>query len=148
MSIPEFSLEGFLPPGVHACTMSELGERFGRFQRTDQRTRLFRHFEEFVRELQAAQLGVALIVNGSFTTNKLDPNDVDLILVLAADHDFSRQLRPFEYNVVSRKQVRKQYGFDLLVSAEGRPELEEYIDFFAQVRGRPELMKGLLRLEL
>lgn len=148
MAIPDFNPEGFLPPGVHACTMPEMEDRFGRFQRTDRRTRLYRHLEDFVRELRSARLGVALIVDGSFTMGTPDPNDIDLVLVLSPDHDFSRQLRPFEYNLISRRQVRKHYGFDLLLAAEGQPELEEYIEFFAQVRGRPELKKGLLRLEL
>lgn len=129
--------------------MQNLGteDRFGRFQRTDRRIRLCRRIEELIRELRAARLGVALIVNGSFTMARAEPNDIDLILVLAPDHDFSRQLRPFEYNLVSRRQVRRKYGFDLLVVAEDWPELEEYIAFFTQVRGRAELVKGLLRLE-
>lgn len=147
MAIPDLEPDGFLPPGVHECTISELEDRFGRFQSTDRRIRLCRQLKEFIRELQASRIGVALIVDGSFATAKDDPNDIDLILILPADHDFSRQLRPFEYNLVARRQVRKRYGFDLLVTSEDRPELDEYLDFFAQVRGRLE-KKGLLRLEL
>ena len=145
MAIPEFGTEGLLPPGVHSCLLSELEERFGRFQRTDRRVRLWNRFAEFVRELRATQIAVALIVDGSFATAKPDPNDIDLILILAQDHDFSRQS---EYNLVSRRQVRRHFGFDLLLTAEDQPELAEYVAFFAQVRGRPDLKKGLLRLEI
>jgi len=36
-----------------------------------------------------------------------------LILVLPADWDMFRDLRPFEYNVVSRARTRKTYGIDV-----------------------------------
>jgi len=61
---------------------------------------------------------------------------------------FSAKLRPFEYNVLSRRQVRKRYRFDILVGQAAQVELQEYIDFFAQVRGAPGRTKGMLRVNL
>ena len=87
-----------------------------------------------------------IIIDGSFVTANPDPNDIDLILVLNAGHDFTAELRPFEYNVLSRRQARKIYGFDLLLAMHASAVYEEYLAFFAQVRGETSGRKGLLRL--
>jgi hypothetical protein len=80
--------------------------------------------------------------------DKPDPNDVDLILVLRKGHDFGASLRPFEYNILSRRQVRKHFGFDVLVAEDAQLELDEYVEFFAQVRGFPDRHKGMLKVVL
>jgi hypothetical protein len=41
MPIPDLDQGGFLPPGVHDCSLEEIGERFARFQVSDRRMRLF-----------------------------------------------------------------------------------------------------------
>jgi hypothetical protein len=87
-----------------------------------------------------------IVVDGSFVTAKPDPNDTDLIPVLNKGHDFTAELRPFEYNVLSTRQARKIYGFDLLVAERESSVYIEYLAFFAQVRGETKRSKGLLRL--
>ena len=49
----------------------------------------------------------ALVINGSFVTAKPHPNDIDLIVVLPAGHDFRADLGVSEYNVVDRSRVRR-----------------------------------------
>ncbi len=66
-----------------------------------------------------------LLIDGSFVTDKPDPNDIDLILDLPQTYDFRSELRPFEYNLVSRRRVANRYGFDLLVAREDSTELQE-----------------------
>jgi hypothetical protein len=122
MPIPALTSDGFLPEGIHDCTLDELRARFGQFQRTDWRPRLFERFEAFVREARRTGFVVAIIVDGSFVTNIDAPNDIDVILVLRADHDFDAELRPFEYNIVSRPQARRVHGIDLLVAREGHDD--------------------------
>ena len=34
--LPEFTVHGASPPGIHATTFAEISMRYGRFQRTDQ----------------------------------------------------------------------------------------------------------------
>jgi hypothetical protein len=104
--------------------------------------------EELVDRLRATGLFSAVVVDGSFVTDTDCPSDIDLILVLRAQHDFRLQVRPFEYNVLSRRQLRREFGFDVLIAREDRPELGEYLDFFAGVRGRPDVRKGLVRVAL
>src|SRR4051812_16918569 len=133
MPIPDFTPEGLLPPGLHECTLDELRARFGFFQSSDRRPRQFEQLERFLAEARQSGLAEAVIVDGSFVTAADEPNDVDLILVLRTDHDFSSALRPFEYNVVSRRQAKRRHGLDMLVAADASGLLREYTRFFGRV---------------
>jgi hypothetical protein len=148
MPIPEYAEHGLLPPGVHSCTLVELQKRFGRFSKSSHRLELFAKLQQYVQEAQSAKIVSALLVDGSFVTAIEVPNDIDLVAILAEDHDFTQELRPYQSNVLSNRWVRKQFGFDLLVARANSVEYAEYLAFFAQVRGWPERSKGLLRIEL
>src|SRR5437867_12297138 len=126
MPIPPFSPDGLLPVGIHECTIDELKVRFGGFQGSDQRPRLFARLEGFLAEVRAAGLVRSILVDGSFVTAKPEPNDIDLILIVAADHDFSADLSPPAYNVLSRQRVYRRYGFDLLVAREASVEYDRW----------------------
>ena len=90
----------------------------------------------------------SVLLDGSFVTAKPAPRDVDLIVVVSGDHDFSAELTAAEYNVVSKRSVFRRYGFDLLVAREDSEEYRRYLSFFQQVRLEPHLRKGILRLVL
>ncbi len=151
--IPDFE-DGVLPEGVHDCTLDELERKLGHPGATDQRDRLTKKLREFVKEARLAGFVVALVVNGSYVTAKDRPDDVDLIVCLRPDFDLAQELRPFEYNVCSRRMVKKLYKFDVFVAPDGSDEYRRLVDFFAQVRKTdPEpytsrARKGLLRITL
>jgi uncharacterized protein (DUF1800 family) len=69
-----------------------------------------------------------------------------LVLILHTNHDLNATLRPFEYNVLSRRRVLKRYAFDVLVARENSPELLEYVEFFQQIRGETDRRKGILKV--
>ncbi|MEO8942761.1 MAG: hypothetical protein ABI453_19650, partial [Isosphaeraceae bacterium] len=80
MTLPPFNETGDLPPGVHRATLREALARFGggssrcmlistRFERVD---RLARSTGQLAR----------FIVFGSFVTDKPEPNDVDVFLLM------------------------------------------------------------------
>ncbi len=146
MAIPDLDDDGYLPEGIFECSLDELAERFGRARRSDHRPRLLVKLLDYIRELRTTELAVALVVDGSFVTSKDEPNDIDCVLVLRADHDLSVNLRPFEYNVLSRRRVRKRYAFDVLVARENSPELLEYVEFFQQIRGETGRRKGIVKV--
>jgi hypothetical protein len=148
MAIPPFDEHGFLPVGVHECAMEEIKERFGSFRTSDRRPELFGRLSTFVLEARAAGFGRALIIDGSFTTEVQNPNDIDLVLVLQLAYDLSADLSAGQYNLVSRRRVQRRFGFDIVVVREETAEYEEAIAFFAQVRHKPALRKGMLRLPL
>ena len=146
--IPPLNETGLLPDGIHDCTLAEVGAQFGAFQGTDRRPQLWAGFAEFVREAKACGLAEAVIVDGSFVTAKPGPNDIDLLLVVAANHDFSADFQPSEYNVLSKRRVNRRFGFDLLVARADSEEYRRYVGFFQQVRLEPGRKKGILRIRL
>ena len=89
-----------------------------------------------------------MIVDGSFVTSKPDPNDIDLILVVAANHDFAVELSPSEYAVLSKRRVHRRYGFHVLVAGDDSEQFWRYVQFFQQIRFEPGRSKGILRLKL
>jgi hypothetical protein len=78
--IPAFDESGYLPPGVHRATMDEIVQRFGRESelRRAQMESIGWMFEI------ALRAGVQRIVlNGSFVSDIIEPNDVDCVLLFA-----------------------------------------------------------------
>ena len=130
MPIPSLNNHGLLPEGIHDCSFDEAQARFGSFHGSDQRLQLWTKFKEFFRDVKACALVDAVILNGSFVTGKPSPNDIDLILVVPAAHDFSADLTPTEYNIVSKRRVFRRYGFDLLVARAESEEFRRYVAFF------------------
>ncbi len=103
-------------------------------------------------EVKLAGFVTVVIVDGSYVTAKQEPSDIDLIVCLRPDLDLSQELRPFEYNVCSRRMVKKLYKFDVFVVVDGSEECLSVIEFFTKVRTTdPEqytskTRKGLLRI--
>lgn len=148
MAIPPLNEHGWLPDGIHDCTLQEAAQQFGTFQRSDRRPQLWAKFIEFMREAQECGLVEAVLVDGSFVTAKPAPNDIDLILVMPLGHDFSADFQPSEYNVLSKRQVNRRFGFDLLVARVDSEEYRRYVGLFQQVRLEPGRRKGILRIWL
>lgn len=148
MPIPTLNADGLLPEGVHDCTLNEIRDRFGGFQRTDARPRLFERLEKFIKESKASGMVTAIVVDGSFVTAKDAPSDIDLILVTVQRTKFPAVIRPMEYNALSKRHARRRFGFDILLAQEGETELIKHLEFYSKVRDRPDLRKGLLRLWL
>lgn len=148
MPIPALNDRGFLPEGIHDCAIEEAQARFGVFQDSDRRPQLWVKLLEFLREVSSSGIVEAVLIDGSFVSGKPAPNDIDLILVVSAAHDFSADLTPVEYNVLSKRRVVRRYGFDVLVARAGSEEYRRYAAFFQQVRLEPEGWKGKLRLTL
>ena len=73
-----FGDSGCLPPGLHGAALTEIEERFGR------QSELRRVQMDSVRWMVdlAVRAGVQRIVlNGSFVTDIMEPNDVDCVLL-------------------------------------------------------------------
>lgn len=113
--IPPFDETGCLPPGLHAATLGEVGDRFGH------QSELRRVQNESVRWMVglAMRAGVQRIVlNGSFVTDIMEPNDVDCVLLIgrgfptdsAAEAELREGLPFLDLALVRRKR------FDRLVN--------------------------------
>jgi hypothetical protein len=76
--IPPFDQSGSLPPGVHRADIHEVEERFGR------QSEIRRVQMESVRwmvELAKRAGAERIVLNGSFVTDIIEPNDVDCVLL-------------------------------------------------------------------
>jgi hypothetical protein len=80
MAIPDFNADGDLPEGVYSATLADVLARFGGGSRKRQ--------EVTARLLRIVNLATAtndvdrLILYGSYITTKVEPNDVDLVLLM------------------------------------------------------------------
>jgi hypothetical protein len=146
--IPALNEDGFLPHGIHDCALADVRVRFGSFQGSDHRPRLFIRLEELVSAMQRSGLFEALLLDGSFVTAKSVPQDIDLLAVLRLGHDFERDLPMSEYALVSRTLLRRRTGFDVIVAERDSQLYKTYVEFFSRVRELPGVAKGLLRLTL
>ena len=80
--IPPFDETGCLPLGVHRPTIEEIDERFAR------QSEIRRVQMDSIRWMLdlARRAGVQRVVlNGSFVTDTIEPNDVDCVLLAADD---------------------------------------------------------------
>lgn len=132
--IPPFDRNGYLPSGIHAATLEEVDGRFGHESEV---RRVQMESLRWLTEI-AKRAGVArLVINGSFVTDELEPNDVDCVLLIAAGfpRDGAAELElnaglPFlELSLVDRTD------FDLLVE-----------EFFAT--DRHSVRKGMVEIRL
>jgi hypothetical protein len=90
----------------------------------------------------------AVLVDGSFVTGTPEPNDIDLVLVVASNYDLSADLPPVAYNLLAHHRVRRRFGFDIVVVKNDSANFEQAVAFFQQVKQRPDLKKGILRIKL
>jgi len=146
-----------LTPGVHEASMKEVEQHFARFQKSDRRIRLFRRLSDYVAALKKAKCATSVILNGSFVMACIDePDDVDLILIFPPGWDDAADLKPYQYNLVSKRRVRKEYGLDIFPVMTGSAREQDWTAFFTVINvkwcrqfGWPnETTKGLVRVTI
>jgi len=88
MSLPACNENGDLPPGIHESSLNELLNRFstGSPMRIVLGLRLKRIYQIALDTGHLARF----IIFGSFITEKADPNDVDVFMLMDDDFDLSK----------------------------------------------------------
>jgi hypothetical protein len=146
-----------LLPGVHEVSLETVKQHFGQFQRSDRRPTLFAKLTEYLNAVKKAGCGHSVIIDGSFVMACVDePDDIDLVLVLPSDWDTQAEVKPFQYNLVSKRAVGRTYPIELFVVKCGSIDEARWIEYFGQVNpdwtkqfGWPnDLRKGILRIHL
>jgi uncharacterized protein DUF6932 len=84
--IPPYDDNGYLPAGIHLATVEEIATRFG--HGSDLRQSQMESVRWFV-DLAHRAGALRIVINGSFVTDKYEPNDVDCVLLIGPDfpHD-------------------------------------------------------------
>jgi hypothetical protein len=85
--IPPFNDDGYLPSGVHPAAVEEIAARFGEGSELRQvEMASVRWLIDLTRRAGVRRI----IINGSFVSDRLEPNDVDCVLLLDAAYPLER----------------------------------------------------------
>ena len=138
--IPKFNAYGLLPPGFHPVTMQEI-ERALSFS-AKRRSLIEDGLKPVVRELEQAGTPT-LYLGGSFTTDKVSPNDVDGYVVARVASEICRR-------VIERQEFWKaQHQADINLAAEDvAGDLASWEDWFGHTKEEPRRERGILKLAL
>jgi hypothetical protein len=145
MPLPEFNEEGDLPEGVYRATLSQVVARFGlgSVQREAVTARL-RRIHELALSTGALQ---SLIVFGSYVSDKPDPNDVDVVLVMRDDFHPST-CPPEALSLFDHSRASVEFGASIFWIRPGmllgRP-LDEFITHWQVKRNRGR--RGIVEVE-
>ena len=132
-----FDERGLLLPGVHDVSIEKVKAQLGGFRRSDRRPTLFAKLAQYLESLKNAGLGESVILDGSFVMECVDePDDIDILLVLPVKWDDAVDLKPYQYNLVSKKAIKRTLGFDLFTVKSGSVEEAEWIDFFKRISNK------------
>ena len=88
MALPSFNESGELPLGVHAASLREVLARFG--VSTPQRRVIALRLERIYQVARGSGHLARFVVFGSFVTDKPEPNDVDVFLLMEGTFDGSQ----------------------------------------------------------
>jgi hypothetical protein len=141
--IPPFRPDGYLPEGLHRASEADITFRFGS---TDSRRRRLilrlRHWVGLARQVDARRL----LIDGSFVTEKREPNDIDAVVLLPAD--FQRQVEiGFEPALELEHMLLTRHPEEIF-AAEDEADWTEWIEFFSRTREFDGRRKGLVEVEL
>jgi hypothetical protein len=108
--LPEFNQDGNLPEGVHRATEAEV---MARFAATSARRRwLGERLRDLIKTAAATGKLERIFLWGSFVTRKESPNDLDVLLVMAAD--FVLEHLPSESQILfTHTQAKIRFNADL-----------------------------------
>ena len=143
--IPLFQANGNLPEGIHDATWTEITTHFGY---TPHRLRLLAGLLEASQALQQAG-SQWILINGSFVTNKAQPNDIDACYDDSKlDYDLLEQLAPSLTDFSNRRAQQKArfhcefFPARAVADSAGR----QFQDFFQHDRSNQT--KGIVCLHL
>ncbi len=150
MPIPELNSLGELPEGIHDASIMELEIAFGKS--TERRQKLMLGLKLALQNLKSAGVN-KVFIDGSFTTQKDEPQDIDGCWSAEGNIDLSL-LDPLFWNFETpeeftraRHQAQEKYGIDFFIAEwtegeSGKP----FPEFFQSNRDGER--KGILKLEL
>lgn len=141
--IPPFDEQGFLPIGLYDVSLREIRAVLGF---TEKRRSLIGGLERYVGLWEHSGFLRYVVIDGSFVTDKPDPNDIDVILApkpgALVSSRFNDLLKTYCEDDVFTMEA---FGIEAFPTA-SQEDLDRWIDFFStNKQGRS---RGLLRLEL
>lgn len=163
--IPEFNEDGKLPPGIIKTKMSEFKDRFV-IGKSPKRLELFKKYKEYARLLKSANIGTVQWIDGSYTTSKPEPGDIDLIThVDINDLEQDDELYQTVLRLASKEESERIHSllschtFFITMRPKGHADYQKYVDVYnywfdtfghdydkaRQIRGMP---KGIIEFNI
>ena len=153
MPIPGLNQNGLLPRGVHDCTLDEIA---GSFARNPHRKRLFQNLVACLEQEIRPVFVHPIFVDGSFVTDKDEPEDIDIVLDLKETSDeqkFRGLMFMADVHEGEAKSIFRTYNVHFLVNvdAPGFPDLSSFFQYVGIKTARiksldPRHLKGILRI--
>ncbi len=152
MPIPDLNAFGVLPPGYHICSLQEIEERFCN---SPQRDHLWTQFGAFLQWMnQQVHCPSVLFIDGSFTSDKSVPQDIDVVADLSGLPD-AGVVHWFGIYANRQTQIKQQYSVHFFIYSPtiGPHDLRQFFQYVrtdeALRRGMdPSDRKGLLEVHL
>jgi len=76
--IPKFTEKGYLPERYHKTTLNEFKARFSK-EKSLKRQEIIKIYEKHLKEILNTKLATDHWIDGSFVTDKEEPEDIDLL---------------------------------------------------------------------
>lgn len=149
MPIPELTETGYLPSGEFHCDLTELRNTFGVNER---RTELLAKLDAFLVWLRGTHdLDLPYFVDGSYTTFKAYPSDIDFVIDLttATNDQIGTALRLFSLH---HDEIKQTFEIDFWYFHPDAPkDLKQFFQYvrieeLQQRQLPPETRKGILRI--
>ncbi|MFC4259612.1 DUF6932 family protein [Marinobacter lacisalsi] len=121
--------EPILEPGLHDFELDEIGNHFlTDFADSRTRAKLIANLEAYAKLLSELGASVELWLDGSFTTKKVDPNDIDLV-VFSSEAEINA-LPPKEQGLLrallDQPTVKNRFGLDVYFCVMENQQLRSY----------------------
>jgi len=87
MSFPNFTDAGDLPGGIYRASLNDVIQHFG--AGSARRRQVSQRLERIAKIAFDTEKVVHFVIFGSFVTNKPEPNDVDIFMIMEGDFDAS-----------------------------------------------------------
>ena len=107
MTLPPFQESGDLPEGIHAAKFEDIVSRFG--IGSTRREDVTANLDRIYRLARKTGSLDRFIIFGSYITDKLEPNDVDVILVMYDEFDH-RACHPDELALFDHRRASDELG--------------------------------------
>jgi hypothetical protein len=86
------------------------------------------------------------LIDGSFVTDKPDPNDIDAVVLLPAD--FQQQIDDGNESALELEQMLLTRTPEEIFAAEDDADWKDWVEFFSRTREADGRRKGLVEIEL
>jgi len=150
LAFPSLTNAGICPEGTHDCTLDEIAANLCH---NEARQRLWDKFLEFHAWMLTQPVPPSILIDGSFSTDKTVPGDIDVVVDLTGADDATIGFWATQY-FNRKQQIGQIYNLDFYIYFPGAPkDLRAFFTYVkveeAIARGlQPEDRKGLLRVTL